>query len=227
MPSSPSLRRALAALLLVPALAACGAKTDAPASGGSNTPAPATSTAPTQTDAPSQTPTPSPTPRVTSTKNLTVNYFGDSFAVGARPGLDKVFKHVELFAKVSEQSDAVLTDMRNHAKDPVDVVVLHTGNNGTINPESLKRTLADLKHVPRVVVVLPRTPRPWTKQARETLVQVCGTEQAPLIDNVRVVDWNAFVEGHDDEYLVKDKVHPNAKGIAAYTKLIQQAVARP
>lgn len=194
--------------------------TVAPTSHG---PVPTTPAQPTATATP--TPTPTGPARPTSTKEMTVAYYGDSFAIGAVPGLRKVFKSVDMKAAVGRQSMANFKDMMADVTKKYDVVILHAGNNGTVSESSFRQVLAAYAKAPRVIVVLPITPRSWTRDAREMMIKVCGTPDAPKIPNVRVADWATLAAAHP-EYRVRDQVHPTGKGIAAYTKLIQEAAVR-
>lgn len=161
----------------------------------------------------------------TSTKEMTVAYYGDSFAVGAAPGLRKVFKSVDVHAGVSRQSPQVFAHMRSNVHTRSDVVVLHTGNNGVVSEAGLRQVLQAYAASSRVIVVLPRTPRPWTAEARDVMVRVCGTPGRPLLPHVRVADWYGVSDGHR-EYL-QDGVHPTRQGIAAYTRIVQEQAVAP
>lgn len=175
---------------------------------------------------PSPAATPRPTARPTTTAQMSLDYYGDSFAIAAAPALRKVFRQVDLHAAVGEQSWQLLPALtRDAARVQSDVVVVHTGNNGTVREEQLRAALAALAELPRVVVVLPSSPRPWTDRARDTLAEVCGTPERPKLANVRVVDWAGAAA--DDPRYFSDGVHPSVAGVELYTRLVQVAAVRP
>lgn len=190
---------------------------------------PVATPAPTATDPakPGETAKPTPTApaRPTSTKTMTAAYYGDSFAVGAKYGLQKVFKSVQTYAKESRQAHAVFTDMLNNAGARYDVVILHTGNNGTVSEEEFRAVLKAYAKVPRLVVVMPKSILSYSNDTAAMIQRICGTPDKPLLPNVRVVDWAAEVKKDPD--LLVDGTHARKKGLVLYTKMVQQAAVAP
>lgn len=164
-------------------------------------------------------------PFAASCASLQGVYYGDSFAVGAGPGLQTMFKELTIHAKVAQQAyelDQTITDTVSDA----DVIILHTGNNGVLEEKTLQHMVDQLTaHARRVIVVQPRVPAPWQDGNRAVIERVCGTQKDPKIASVRVADWYEVSKNHDDYFA--DGVHPSRSGIEAYMNLIDHVTCGP
>lgn len=144
--------------------------------------------------------------------------FGDSFAVGAANGLHRRFKHVDVEAVVGEQSYVLVNTLS--AKGPSvtsDVVLIHTGNNGVVDVDSLVRAIKKIPERCTVVLALPRVPRPWQDAVLQQLRSV-----AQQLPRVRIADWYSLANPHEDWFV--DGVHPSGAGVREYAELIQRTV---
>jgi hypothetical protein len=95
-----------------------------------------------------------------------------------------------------------------------------TGDNGLIDPATLRYTLTRLRGIPRVVVVNNRVARPWEAPNNRTIANV-----VPRFRNARLVDWHAVASGHPS-WFYDDGIHLTPAGARAYTHLIAAAARR-
>jgi peptidoglycan/LPS O-acetylase OafA/YrhL len=172
-----------------------------------------TPTASTSTTAPPPPPPPVPIP-VSG-----MSAFGDSVLLGAEPALQRLDPKVDVDAVEGRQANLVLNDIvtRHQRNQLGPVVVIHTGNNGIINPSQLTSVLSMLAGCRRVVVLTDRVPRDWQAPNNATLTSVTG--QFP---NVRLIDWNSLSATHPD-WFYTDGLHLRPPGAAAYAQLIMAA----
>ena len=99
-----------------------------------------------------------------------------------------------------------------------DVVVVHLGTNGPIDEAVVRALLDQLGTARRVLLVNVRAPVPWEASVNETLAAV-----GPTYPNVRLVDWHAAGDGHD-ELFVSDGIHLRPQGNRVYAELLTAAI---
>ena len=117
------------------------------------------------------------------------------------------------------QADPILLDVerdaRAHRLEPL--VVIHVGDNGLIGPAQLRRTLAALRAVPRVILVNLHVHRPWEGPNNRTIARAAGAFR-----NVRILDWHRLAGRHRG-WLFDDQIHLTKSGAVAYTGLLVTA----
>jgi peptidoglycan/LPS O-acetylase OafA/YrhL len=145
--------------------------------------------------------------------------FGDSVLLGARGALGAIFPGGSIDAVEGRQPDPILADIRTeadkHALDPL--VVIHIGDNGLINPDDLRHTLAGLGQARLVLVLtdhLDPYDAPWQRPNNATIHRV-----VPGFRNAAIVDWNAVAAAHRD-WLYPDDIHLRPVGARGYAHLI-------
>jgi hypothetical protein len=104
-----------------------------------------------------------------------------------------------------------------------EVVIVHLGTNGTVDPGDFDRMMGLLADREKVIVVNTRVPRPWEDQVNETLA--AGVER---FQNTTLVDWHAYGLAHP-ELFYDDNIHLRPEGADAYAGLLTAALgaARP
>ena len=150
---------------------------------------------------------------------LRISAFGDSVLLGARPALQASGANVSVDAVEGIQAYQVL-DAVNQARSGGQlgpVVLIHTGNNGVIDPGQLRTTLDRLRDR-RVVLFNDRVPRDWESPNNHTIGRVGGRYA-----NVRLVDWHALSGSHGGDWLYGDGIHLTPDGATAYAQLAVSA----
>ena len=106
-----------------------------------------------------------------------------------------------------------------HAPFPA-AVVIHLGNNGTVDRGDVDAVMTHLAGVPRVVFVTVQLggTRPWEAQANGEIR--AAAERYP---NVAVADWKAASDGHPD-YTRSDGIHLSPAGGGVYAATIAAAL---
>ncbi len=148
-----------------------------------------------------------------------ISAYGDSVLLGAEPALQQIDPNVTVDAVEGRQADATLADVltayRNRSLAPI--VVIHTGNNGVIDPGRLESTLALLSDRQCVVLLTDRVPRDWEAPNNRTIEQV-----AARFSNVVLVDWHSMASAHRD-WLDNDGLHLTPSGARQYARLVMAA----
>jgi lysophospholipase L1-like esterase len=164
---------------------------------------------------------PGPAPRPTPGRRALprISAFGDSVMLGAREELNRRFPGGTLDAVEGRQPDPILADVdaAQAAGRLNPLVVIGVGDNGLIDPAALRRTLARLAGVPRVVVVNNRVGRDWEAPNNRTIAGV-----VPQFGNATVLDWHGISAAHPG-WFYDDGIHLTPAGAAAYTRLIAAA----
>ena len=140
--------------------------------------------------------------------------------LGAVDEIASALGSVEIDAKVSRQVKALvqLTRQRREAGQLGAVVIVHIGTNGPVSAQQFDALMAELRDVPRVVVVNARVPRRWETPNNRVLAE--GAVRYP---NVVLVDWNAASAQRAD-LLWRDGVHLRPGGAREFAALIAAAV---
>ncbi|MCW2529644.1 MAG: acyltransferase 3 [Pseudonocardiales bacterium] len=183
-------------------------------------------TEPTPTPTPAPTPTPPPAlvpapPPPVSVVGMAVSAFGDSVMLGAAPALTAAMPLIQISAVEGRQARAVFTDLaaRRTAGSVAANVIIHTGDNGVISPDDLRRTLASLADRRMIILLTPRVPREWQAPNIDTIKKI-----AAEFPNARVIDWFSASDSHPG-WFYADGLHLRPEGAAAYTELIRAQLA--
>ena len=231
----PLLRVALVAALVVVVVAAGviladdGDGDDAAATGPTSTPTserttttrPPSTTSTTTTAAPPAAPTtaapaaPPPPPAAG-----TALCIGDSVMLGASPQyLNTLSMCGTVDAEQSRQFSGAPAAVAAHAPYP-EAVVVHLGNNGTVDRGDVDRVMSQLDGVRRVVFVTIqlRGMRSWEGQANGEI-----RAAADRYPNVAIADWKAASEGRPD-YTRSDGIHMSPAGGPVYAATIAAAL---
>jgi len=153
---------------------------------------------------------PSPTP-----PTLRISAFGDSVLLGAQSALQATGARVSVDAVEGVQAYQVLGDV-NDARTGGQlspVVLIHTGDNGVIDPGQLASTLDRLRDR-RVILFNDRVPRDWESPNNHTISHVGGRYA-----NVTLIDWHSISGSHDSDWLYGDGIHLTPDGATAYAHL--------
>ena len=157
---------------------------------------------------------PPPPPSVTA--------IGDSVMAGAVGQLEKVYDGpIEVDAEVGRSFEAGVDVLQAKADDGSlgDVVVIHLGNNGLVDPNQVKRLVEMAGKKRPVIFVNVRVPRRW-----QELVNSALADSVPPHANATLVDWYAHSEGKH-KWFNADGLHiVDTPGAPAYAKLIVGAV---
>ncbi|MDQ1422814.1 MAG: hypothetical protein QOD72_312, partial [Acidimicrobiaceae bacterium] len=146
---------------------------------------------------------------------------GDSVMLGAAPALANLFgTNVEVNAKVGRQFKEA-TDIVNWYHDNGylgKVVVIHLGNNGTVDDSRIDELMAPLAGVPLVIFLNDKVPRGWEGPNNDLF-----TANVPRFANALLVDWKTYSEPNPG-WFYSDNIHLRPDGQVAYAALIAQVI---
>lgn len=148
-------------------------------------------------------------------------WIGDSVSVRAEQAFAQAFPHGLIDAKVSRQFSTGIDIYR----DLVDrglaggILVFALGTNGPMSDEQIDELMGIAGTERTVVFITTRSPRQWVGPTNETLKRA-----AERYDNVRVVDWFGYSEGHG-ELFDGDGTHLTADAATTYVGLVEDAVS--
>ncbi len=97
-------------------------------------------------------------------------------------------------------------------------VILALGTNGSFTAEELEAFIADIGADRQIWLITNRVPASWHRTTNQTMVQVAAAH-----DNVSIIDWEAYSEGHD-EWVSSDGIHLTWEGREAYMQMIVDAI---
>jgi Sortase domain len=155
---------------------------------------------------------------------LSLTAVGDSVLLGAEYAVTAKFPRSTVDADESRQSWVVFERIkkRRAAGKLGDVVVIHTGTNGTIDKDAYDRVLRLLADRSRVVLVTVKASRSWT-QADNTMIRRLAAKYAD--GNVRLADWQKLSASHPS-WFYTDGIHVKPPGAKQYAKLIREALSQ-
>lgn len=146
---------------------------------------------------------------------------GDSVMLGTKPALTSsaVFgKHIYVDAVEGRQfyklPPIVAYDV---ARLHPHIVVIHMGNNGTIQQKDMNHVMASVKNVPLVVLVTLHVARSW--QAADNRIIRAAAAHKP---NVVIADWNTW--SLKEPGIFWDGIHVNPKGAALYAAMLIRTI---
>ena len=178
---------------------------------------------------PSLSPHPSASPtKTTKPKDLTklpMTLVGDSVLLGNADAVKAAFPHAVVDAVVSRQSETVFNRIRARleAGRLGQVVVIHTGTNGTVDTDHLVSILKLLQDRARVVLVTIHANRRWVDGSNASLRAAAA--KFPH-GNVRIADWASIAVGHRNWFYL-DGIHCKPTGFPHYVSMLRDAINSP
>ncbi len=152
-----------------------------------------------------------------------ITALGDSVMLGARPALARRLPISYMDAQVGRQASGLLKVLREmKAKQAISpLVLIHIGTNGYIYEANLRKILGLLEDAEKVLLINIFADRRWAAD-NNALLQRFALEYP----NVEVLDWESRASAHP-EYFVKDGVHLNSAGMAAYADMVHGRLNLP
>jgi peptidoglycan/LPS O-acetylase OafA/YrhL len=172
---------------------------------------------------PTTAPDPATTTLVPNGAPWRVLAIGDSVMLGAAQDLaDTVgpVKSIQVDAVQNRQFSQGVDTLQGYADRgqlPNDVVVVHLGTNGTINPDDFDRMMEILAHVRKVLIFNAKAPRPWEDQVNSTI-----QTEAKKYKNAVVIDWHTIGDAHPELFYESDEIHLKPEGAQFYADLVKQ-----
>jgi peptidoglycan/LPS O-acetylase OafA/YrhL len=146
---------------------------------------------------------------------------GDSVMQGAAETLKATIDGAGVLSQVdaaqNRQFSTGVDDLQRYADEgglPSDVVVVHLGTNGAVDPADFDRMMTILANVRKVVVLTAKAPRPWEEQVNDVINSNRGKYK-----NLVIVDWHTIGGAHS-EYFWDDSIHLRPEGANAYSRLV-------
>lgn len=156
-------------------------------------------------------------------RGLRVTYFGDSVSLRVEPALKNSVASLTLYSQVGRQAPEVFSEMKAHQAEASksDVVIIGTGNNGTVDEAKFRDALAGYKGTKLVLIINPYVKAGWEKQAQEVIKKVAASTGG----NTKLVDWSATASSQVANYFdAGENVHPNQAGAQALAGLLLGAM---
>ena len=141
---------------------------------------------------------------------------GDSVPLDAYDQLASYFPYGLIDCKISRQASAAIELYDSYRDSGVvgDTVIFCVGTNGALTEKQLDGMVSDVGSDKQIWFVNNRMPDDWQDANNELLAQC-----AEKYDNVGLVDWYSYSEGHDD-WFWNDGTHTRPDGSVEYAKLI-------
>ena len=184
---------------------------------------------PSASDSPASSHTPSasnsPTGKPVDRTSLSMTLIGDSVLLGNADAVKAAFPHAVVDARVSRQSETVFSRIKARiaAGRLGQVVVIHTGTNGTVDSGHLVEILKLLKDRARVVLVTIHAQRRWVDESNSA-IETAAAKFAH--GNVRVADWASIAVGHRNWFYL-DGIHCKPVGFPHYVDMLRSAINGP
>ena len=99
-------------------------------------------------------------------------------------------------------------------------MLVHIGNNGTLNERQFEQIMAIAGTERQVIFLNTRVPRSW--QDSNNAVLSAGVQRH---GNSTLIDWYGITQDHP-ELFAHDRIHLNGAGAELYTRLVVEAVLR-
>ena len=149
---------------------------------------------------------------------------GDSIAVGIEDAFHNYFPNGLIDGQVSRQMTVAREVYDYYRNEGVvgNVVVFALGTNGVINDDMVDELLADIGSDKQVYLVNTRS------NSYDVVPMVNDTLQraADRYDNVKLIDWYGFSEGHED-WFDGDGTHPTSEAANYYCEFICEQIGFP
>jgi hypothetical protein len=167
---------------------------------------------------------------VAYTEPVTVTAIGDGVMLGAaQPLIDAI--DVRLGNPPEQQLTTVDATENRQLSDGVvaiqeaknagvlgQVVIVHLGTNGTVDPADVQRMMSLLADRQQIIVVNAKVPRPWEQQVNDSLAA-----SVTKFPNVVFLDWREYGLAHP-EFFYDDGIHLRPGGATAYADFIASAL---
>ncbi|MDR0846637.1 MAG: acetyltransferase [Lactobacillales bacterium] len=148
--------------------------------------------------------------------------FGDSVILAAANKLQEIFPLIQINAEVSRQLYNSINDITTIAQsgDLPQYVIIELGTNGFITEANFDEFVNAIGSDHEIFIVNNHVPTKRWEVSNNDLI----AKKAKQYKNIIVIDWNGYVQGHED-WLYEDQVHPKpGEGSAAYASLIAKTV---
>lgn len=144
-----------------------------------------------------------------------ISAYGDSVLEGAVPSLRATFPHLTDYAVEGVQAHEIFQEISDDrvAGTLGDVVYLHTGDNGVIDPDELDSTLDSLDDR-RVLLATIKVDRLWEESNLEVIREAADSHR-----HVRIVDWRSAALA-DPDLLEEDGIHLRPAGARALVDIV-------
>jgi peptidoglycan/LPS O-acetylase OafA/YrhL len=145
-----------------------------------------------------------------------ISAYGDSVLLGAQLALQRLDPNVHVDAVEGRQAYATLNDVRADARGGslAPIVVIHTGDNGAIDPRQLRSVLELLRDRQRVILLTVHVPRDWEGPNNAVI-----RHAAAQFPNVVLIDWHSIASAHPS-WLYSDGLHLPPNGAAQYAQIL-------
>jgi peptidoglycan/LPS O-acetylase OafA/YrhL len=180
------------------------------------------STSPSGASTPSDSTSPSASPMPKDLTQLPMTLVGDSVLLGNADAVKAAFPKAVVDARVSRQSETVFNRIRDRlaAGRLGQVVVIHTGTNGTVDADHLISILKLLKDRARVVLVTIHANRRWVDESNSAILTAAAKFPG---GNVRIADWASIAVGHRN-WFYRDGIHCKPTGFPHYVAMLRAAI---
>ncbi len=98
-------------------------------------------------------------------------------------------------------------------------VIIALGTNGSFDTDGLEALVADIGSDRTIWIITNRVPASWQRTTNQTINEVAANH-----DNINVIDWESYSEGHDD-WVGEDGIHLTLDGRRAYMQMITDALS--
>jgi hypothetical protein len=173
----------------------------------------------TAAEAPPPPPPALPPPRT----DVRITAIGDSVMLGAALTMAEILPDIDIDAAVGRQSKAIVEIVRERVAQGGlgETVVIQVGNNGDLTAAQLDEILTLLADVETVVLVNLSLAREWESHNNGLIAAAVERHH-----NAVLADW--YAASHDrPDYFVKDRVHLQPAGAAAFTATIAAVIPQP
>jgi peptidoglycan/LPS O-acetylase OafA/YrhL len=147
---------------------------------------------------------------------------GDSVMLGAAPQLAELGFTVDAIESRAFVNGLDTVLQLNAQGRLGDVVVVHLGTNGTIQPADMTRMMEALADVPQVLLLTIDVPRDYTAGNNALVYDTVNTYA-----NVSLLDWAGLAANCPGECFYSDGFHLRPEGQAYYASLIDGALQGP
>jgi peptidoglycan/LPS O-acetylase OafA/YrhL len=147
---------------------------------------------------------------------------GDSVMLGAAPQLSQLGFTVDAIESRAFVNGLDTILQLNEQGRLGDVVVVHLGTNGPIEPDDMTRMMEALAGVPQVLLLTVDVPRDYTAGNNALIYDTVNT-----YPNVALLDWAGLADACPGNCFYTDGYHLRPDGQVYYATLIDSALSAP
>lgn len=152
---------------------------------------------------------------------VSTTFIGDSVLLASMNELGKIFPTAVVDASIGRQlyqsTNVVLAlKQQNLIKETVVVVLGTNGAFSLSQAEHLAKTIGMEK---QIFFVNTNVPRLWKNQVNQTL-----QELDEKYANIHMIDWNAHLQEHQQDWLYSDSIHPNEEGSKQFALFVTKQI---